>query len=45
MSGKAARIRENRDALDVDITWQPAADLPPLVINLPAMFAELWESR
>ena len=32
----------NTELLDGDITWQPAADLPPLVIDLQAMFAELW---
>ena len=33
------------EVLHGDITWRPAADLPPLVIDLPAMFAELWEPR
>ncbi len=30
------------ELLDGDITWQPTADVPPLVIDLPALFAELW---
>ena len=33
---------ERPELLDGDITWQPAADLPPLVVDLQAMFAELW---
>ena len=33
---------ERPELLDVDITWRPAVDLPPLVIDLQAMFAELW---
>ncbi len=35
---------ERPEVLDGDITWRPAADLPPLVVDLPAMFAELWGS-
>lgn len=33
---------ERPEVLDGDITWQPAAELPPLVIDLRAMFTELW---
>lgn len=36
---------ERPEVLDGDITWQPAADLPPLVIDLPALFVELWGDR
>lgn len=33
---------ERPDLLDGAIAWQPDASLPSLVIDLPALFAELW---
>jgi hypothetical protein len=31
---------ERPEVLDGALRWQPRADLPPLVIDLPALFAE-----
>lgn len=33
---------ERPEVLDREITWQPAPSVAPLVIDLPAMFSELW---
>ena len=33
-------LDERPEVLDVEMRWQPRADVPPLVIDLPTLFAE-----
>jgi Uma2 family endonuclease len=33
---------ERPEVLDREVAWQPAPGVAPLVIDLPAMFSELW---
>jgi len=36
---------ERPEMLDQELVWRPKAELPPLVVDLPAYFAGVYDER